>query len=97
MGDAVKGESNGEKEPDLAGVAGGARCREETTEGGEKDHAEVENVGSEEGSESGTDKFEVVDQEQREEKSGCDNEARHPPGGEQRTSQIARLERVYNR
>ena len=87
MGDGVESESDGEKEPNLAGVAGGAGGGEETTEGGEQDHAEVENVGSEESGESGTDKFEVVDQEQREEKSGCDNEARHPPCGEQRTSQ----------
>jgi hypothetical protein len=51
-------------------------------DGGENHHGEIEGVGDEEIGGGGADEFEIEDEEQREEETGCDRDAREPAGGE---------------
>ena len=48
-------ESDGEQEPELAGIAGGAASRVERADGGEQDNGEVEGVGQEQAGGTGVD------------------------------------------
>ena len=68
----------------MTGVTGRAPGGVEATDGGEKDDGGVQGIGGEKAGDDGTNEFEVEDEEQRDEKSGCDSESRKLAGGKQR-------------
>ena len=83
LSERFEGKSDGEERPDLAGVAGRASRREERAGGGEQGHGEVEGIGNKEIGEGGAIKFDVEEQEQREEERRGKKETRKLAGWEQ--------------
>jgi hypothetical protein len=82
LGAGFERKGNREEKPELARVTRSAEGRVEGADRGEKNNGEVEGVGEEEAGGGRTIESEVEDEEQREEKSGCDSESRKPAGGE---------------
>ena len=76
LSNGFESEANGEKNPDLTGVAGRAKTNVERTEGGERDDDSVERVGEEEAGEGGADKLQIADEEGYREESGEESEPR---------------------
>jgi len=100
LSESFECKGDGEEEPELAGVAGGAAGGVEGTDCGEKDHGRVQGIGGEKAGHGGTNEFEVEDEEQRNEESGCDSEPRKLAGGKQgdlTRRNCTKSRRVYNR
>jgi hypothetical protein len=66
----------------LAGIAIRAAGGVVGADRGEHHHGEIEGVRDEEIGGKGANEFEVEDEEQREEETDCDRDAREPAGGE---------------
>jgi hypothetical protein len=82
LAEGFESEGGGEEKPQLAGIAIGAAGGVVGADGGENYHGEIEGVGDEEIGSEGADEFEVQNEEQREEETDCDRDAREPAGGE---------------
>lgn len=87
LSDGFERQGDGEKNPELTGIARGATSDVEGTNGGEKDHSEVQSVGVQKAFGGGLNGFDVEDEENGHKDRGSHGEPGKLAGKEQEASE----------